>query len=90
MSAYILARDSDSCPECGEALCSRACRSCEGAAASWFSICEECGGRAQLLSCPNRASHAPSPCNRGMAERSYWFGREGQLSNPFLCGSGAS
>jgi hypothetical protein len=31
------------CPECGAALCSETCWSCDGAtAASWISVCEEC------------------------------------------------
>jgi hypothetical protein len=90
MSAHILALDGVSCAECGAALCSRTCRSCAGTAGSWFSICEACGGRAQLLSCPNEVSHVPSPTDRDTAERNYWYGREGQLSNPFLGGSATS
>src|SRR6516162_4882753 len=66
------------CPECGAALCSEACWSCDGTAASWITICEECGGRGQLLLCPNRACHSPPPPD-------YWRGSEGQLSNPFRC-----
>src|SRR5262245_44089282 len=62
----------------GAALCSEACWSCDGTAASWISICEECGGRGQLLLCPNRARHSPAPPD-------YWRGSEGQLSNPFRC-----
>src|SRR5215510_10743247 len=67
------------CPECGAALCSEPCSSCDGTAASWISICEECGGRGQLLLCPNRACHSPPPPD-------YWRGSEGQLSNPFQIG----
>jgi len=66
------------CRECGAALCSEACWSCDGTAASWISICEECGGRGQLLLCPNRARHSPAPPD-------YWRSSEGQLSNPFRC-----
>src|SRR5499427_2944390 len=58
------------CPECGAALCSEPCWSCDGTAASWISICEECGGRGQLLLCPNRACHSPPPPD-------YWRGSEG-------------
>ena len=33
-----------------------------GTAASWISVCGECGGRGQLnYSCPNRACHSPPP-----------------------------
>jgi len=40
------------CPECGAAVRSEACWSCNGTAASWISVCEECGGRGQLSLCP--------------------------------------
>jgi hypothetical protein len=63
------------CPECGVALCSEPCWSCDGTAASWISICEECGGRGQLLLCPNRACHSPPPPD-------FWRASRGQLSNP--------
>ena len=33
------------CPECGAAVRSEACGACNGTAASWISVCEECGGR---------------------------------------------
>src|SRR5215510_7306165 len=62
------------CPECGAALSSEACWSCDGTAASWSSICEECGGRGQLLLCPNRACHSPP---REVAD--YWRDSGGQL-----------
>jgi hypothetical protein len=71
------------CPECGAALSSEACWSCDGTAASWISICEECGGRGQLLLCPNRACHSPRLPNREVAD--YWRGSGGQVSNPFHC-----
>ena len=66
------------CPKCGAAVRSEACWSCNGTAASWTSVCENCGGRGQLLLCPNRTCHSPPPPD-------YWRGLEGQLSNPFLC-----
>jgi hypothetical protein len=90
MSAHIFASDVVSCAECGAALRSRTCRSCAGTAGSWFCICEACGGRPELLSCPNEASHASWLMARDTAERNYWCGREGQLSNPFLGGSATS
>jgi hypothetical protein len=85
MSAYKAARDVDLCLECGAALCSEACRACAGPASSWF-ICEECGGKGQLLLCPNRASHSlPAPDQRA-AEWNYWHGPPArQSSNPFFC-----
>src|SRR5262252_9840814 len=58
------------CPECGATLCSERCWSCDGTAASWITICEECGGGGQLLLCPNRACHSPPPPD-------YWRGSEG-------------
>jgi hypothetical protein len=36
------------------------------------------GGRGQLLSCPNRASHFPPPVNRELAGWTYWHGSAGQ------------
>jgi hypothetical protein len=78
MSAYH--GDVDSCPECGTALCSNTCWSCGGTPPSWFCMCEECGGRGQLLVCP-----ACLPPPRGAAERNYWCGSAGQFSDPF-CG----
>jgi hypothetical protein len=71
------------CPECGAALCSEACWSCDGTAPSWISNCEECGGRGQLLLCPNRACHFPPLPNQEAAD--YWCGSGGQVSNPFHC-----
>src|SRR5215471_14319397 len=49
------------CPECGATLCSERCWSCDGTAASWITICEECGGGGQLLLCPNRACRSQPP-----------------------------
>jgi hypothetical protein len=77
MSAYNIARDGDPCPECGVALLSEACCWCDGAAVSAFFICEECGGRGQLLLCPNRASHFPPPPNQEVAGWNYWHGSGG-------------
>ena len=36
------------CRECGAALCSEACWSCDGTAASWISVCEECSGQRSI------------------------------------------
>src|SRR5262249_43659312 len=58
--------------------CSEACWSCDRTAPSWISVCEERGGRDQLLLCPNQASHSPPPPD-------YWRGSDGQFSNPFCC-----
>ena len=72
--------DVNACPECGAALCSKTCWSCGGTPPSWFCICEECGGRGQLLVCP--ACLSPP---QGAAERNYWCGSVGQFSDPFYC-----
>ena len=85
MSAYEVVRDADLCLECGAALRSEACCACAGTASSWF-ICEECGGKGQLLVCPDRASHSLPPADQRAAEWNYWHGPpERQSSNPFFC-----
>jgi hypothetical protein len=83
--SHHAARHSDGCRECGLPLCSEKCWSCHGAASSWDYLCEECGGRGQLLLCPRRAHHSPPLPSQRAAERSYWNDSEGQISNPFYC-----
>jgi hypothetical protein len=51
------------------------CWACGGAPPSWFCVCEECGGRGQLLE-----RSAPP---QGAAEINYWRNSVGQFSNPF-------
>jgi hypothetical protein len=83
--SYHARRHGESCPECGLPLCSEKCGSCHGAASSWDYLCEECGGRGELLLCPRQAHHAPPVPSQREAWRSYWSDSEGQISNPFYC-----
>jgi hypothetical protein len=76
--SHHAARHSDGCRECGLPLCSEKCWSCHGAASSWDYLCEECGGRGQLLLCPRRAHHSPPLPSQRAAERSYWIGGANQ------------
>ena len=83
MSTWQLATVGDPCPECGAPLRSEACWSCDGAAASPFFMCDECGDKGQVPLCPNRASHLSPWPNQEMANCNYWFGSAGQYGNPF-------
>ena len=59
--SYHAVRHGEGCPECGLPLCSEKCGSCHGAAPSWDYLCEECGGRGELLLCPRRHT-TPQHC----------------------------
>jgi hypothetical protein len=80
--SYHAVRHGEGCPECGLPLCSEKCGSCHGAAPSWDYICEECGGRGELLLCPRQAHHSPAlPSQRaGMAKLLERFGGANQQS----------
>jgi RecJ-like exonuclease len=53
-----VARDSDSCRECGARFITAPCRLCKGTGQSLlFFKCRECGGAGKKMVCPNFLSH---------------------------------
>ena len=65
MSAWKLATVGNPCAECGAPLRSDACWSCDGAAASPFFMCDECGDKGQSPCVPTELL----TCLRGLTKK---------------------